>query len=306
MVARQPQPAKPEHVLSTTARRQHGVFTRRQALAAGFTHQAIKTRLTNGSFVRVLRGVYRFGAAPRSWKQDVLAVVIWAGDDAVASHGTAAKLWRFPVAPAWVEITVPARRDPPNRNIRIHRGRVPAKEIVDGIAVTTAARTLLDIADRVDAGPLETMIDDAIARRIATTASLEWELAMSGGSGRYGSARFRKALAHLRDGHCESPLENKVLRVLLAAGLPLPLRQYEIRDPAFTARVDFAYPDAKVAIEVDSYEYHSSRTRFDDDRRRDARLKAIDWQVIRVTDRALADPSPFIAAVRAARRDALF
>jgi len=233
-------------------------------------------------------------------------VILWAGDEAVASHGTAAKLWRLPVSPSWIELTVPARREPPSRNIRIHRSTIAAHEVVDGIPVTTPARTLLDIADRVDDASLETLIDDAIARHLTTTASLEWELAMTGGSGRYGSAAFRRALAHLRDGHCESPLENKVLRVLLAAGLPMPRRQYEIRNLDFVARVDFAYPDARVAIEVDSYEHHSSRARFDEDRRRDARLRAMGWEVIRATDRTTKDPTSFIAAVRAARGDVLF
>ena len=228
----------------------------------------------------------------------VMAVVLWGGDGAAASHGTAAKLWGFSVSPSAIEITVHARREAPNPNIKVHRGIVGAAT-VDGIPVTSAARTLLDIGDRVSIPVLESMVDDAITRRIASPASLEWELRMSGGRGRPGSKAFRSALAHLEDGHCESVLENKVLRILLKAGLPLPVRQFPIQTRTSVVRVDFAYPDAKLAIEVDGFKYHSDHGAFDNDRLRDARLKAVGWTAIRATTRFLEDPTDFIAAVTA-------
>ena len=306
MVARDPERAKPDQRLSRIANTQLGLFTRRQALSAGVTPQMIKTRLSAGSYMPVHRGVYRFSAAPVSWRQTVLAVVLWGGDEAVASHGTAAKMWRFHVSPTSIEITVPARRVAPNGNIKLHRGTVAGSQFLDGIPVTSPTRTLLDIANRVPAKALEAMVDDAVARRLATPATLEWELSMSGGAGRYGSKAFRNAIAHLRDGYCESPLENKVMWTLLKAGFPPPIRQYRIKVNDAVYRVDFAYAEAKVAIEVDSYQYHSSRERFDADRHRDAALQAIGWRVVRITARGLREPAHFIAAVASARGDRLF
>ena len=306
MVARDPKHAKPDTKLALTAARQHGLVTRKQAIAAGLTPEMIKRRLQDGTFSRVYRGIYRLASAPRSWRQTVLAVVLLGGDAAVASHGTAAKLWGYPVSPSHIEITVPARRDAPRGNIKVHRGTVNATESIDGIPVTTPARTLLDIASRVEPNDLESMVDDAITRGLTTRSFLEWELQLTGGAGRYGSKALRAALVHLDHGHCESHLENKILRILLAAGLPTPVRQYEIKAGDFLARVDFAYPHVKLAIEVDGFKYHRDRDPFHNDRRRDTRLASLGWHVIRVTDRDAKDPSDFIEAVRRRLGAALF
>lgn len=305
MVARQPQSEKPEQRVGRCAARQHGLLTRRQALACGLTPAMIRTRLRNGTFSPVLRGVYRLTAAPRSWKQEVLAIVLWAGDGAAASHGTAAKLWGFPVDPKQIEVTVGRHLDAIRSDVRVHNGQLGPIAFVDGIPTTSPARTLLDVADRVASEVLESMIDDAIARRLVSAATLEWELQISGGPGRYGSKALRKSMEHLKDGHCESHLETKVLRVLLKAGLPAPERQYEIRLDDRVARVDFAYPEVKLAIEVDGYRFHGNRKSFDADRKRDARLAAAGWFVIRVSDRTLDDHS-FIAAVRRRLGGSLF
>jgi len=205
-----------------------------------------------------------------------------------------------------VEITVRARRSAPSPNLVVHRGLVPATVVIEGIPATNAARTLLDVASRVEPPLLETLVDDAITRRITTRANLEWEATLSGGQGRPGTRAFRDAIAHLREGHCESPLENKVLRLLIADGLPVPRRQYEIQSGDFKARVDFAYPEAKLAIEVDGFRHHGDREAFERDRRRDARLAALGWTVIRVTDRQVQERRGFLTAVRSLLGATLF
>ncbi len=48
-------------------------------------------------------------------------------------------------------------------------------------------------------------------------------------------------------------------------------------------RLDFAYPDQKIAIEYDGWEWHSSRSAFDRDRRRDRMLQLAGWTVLRIT-----------------------
>ena len=270
------------------------------------TPEMIKSRLRRQKFVREFAGVYRLSGVPTSWRQKVQAVALWGGDDAVVSHATAAKLWRFPVTPKQIEITVPHKKEAPRRDIRVHRGVVNSRVSIEGIPVTNPSRTLLDIAGRVEPTVLETMVDDAITRRLTTPAALEWELCTSGGQGRFGSRAFRAALAHLSEGHCESPLESKILRVLLKAGLPPPKRQFEIAVDGDVVRVDFAYPAAKLAIEVDGFQHHSSREAFDADRRRDSRLRGIGWQVLRVSDRMLEEPEHFIRAVETSLGTSLF
>lgn len=100
----------------------------------------------------------------------------------------------------------------------------------------------------------------------------------------------------------ESPLETRFRRLLLHAGLPEPDAQYEIRrsDGSFVARVDFAYPSARLAIEVDGYAFHSSRQRWEADRIRANRLADVGWQALRVTKTAMREPDEILGIVRRA------
>jgi very-short-patch-repair endonuclease len=83
----------------------------------------------------------------------------------------------------------------------------------------------------------------------------------------------------------ESPKETQLLRLLLANGLPRPVAQYEVRHHGrFVARVDFAYPDERIAIEYDSYEFHTGVVARDRDAVRRRALLSVDWRVVPVTN----------------------
>ncbi|MGH2728769.1 MAG: endonuclease domain-containing protein [Actinomycetota bacterium] len=83
----------------------------------------------------------------------------------------------------------------------------------------------------------------------------------------------------------ESALEALTWRLLLDGGLPRPERQYEIFGSGgrLLARVDFAYPEARVAIEADGYAFHSDPADWQRDRTRQNALTAMGWAVFRVT-----------------------
>ena len=88
----------------------------------------------------------------------------------------------------------------------------------------------------------------------------------------------------------ESPLETKFLALLRRSPLPKPELQYEIWDgPLFVARVDFAYPERKLAIEVDGFRSHSGRESFDRDRRRLSAIAALGWRLQLVTKADIDD-----------------
>ena len=108
--------------------------------------------------------------------------------------------------------------------------------------------------------------------------------------------------ARLDHGVTESPLEHDVLRLLKEAGLPDPQLQYILRDgDRFVARLDFAYPESRVAIEADGFRYHADRHAFDDDRARANAVQALGWRVLRVTAKHLEqDPVGVAAWVRRA------
>jgi very-short-patch-repair endonuclease len=146
--------------------------------------------------------------------------------------------------------------------------------VVDAIPVTTPARTLIDLATCVDRDALEEALDDALRRRLVSLPKLRWRMKELGA---------RKVLTRLVDerahGVTESNLEIRVLRALRAAGLPKPVIQHRIG----RYRVDLAYPDARIAIECDGYQFHSGRHAFDSDRARRNVLTAMKWTVLHAT-----------------------
>ena len=74
-------------------RRQHGVITRRQALATGLPARTMETWIQRGCWTRLDRGIYATGSGPPSRKALLWAALLWAGSGAVLSHETAAELW---------------------------------------------------------------------------------------------------------------------------------------------------------------------------------------------------------------------
>jgi hypothetical protein len=115
-----------------------------------------------------------------------------------------------------------------------------------------------------------------------------------------GSARARRA-AKRADGLAESPPETRLRLLLDREGLPPPVAQFRVFDESgFIARVDFAYPELKVAIEYDGA-WHGGRQAFLSDRRRLNRLVAAGWTVLHVTADDMRRPAQLAARVLALR-----
>ncbi len=106
----------------------------------------------------------------------------------------------------------------------------------------------------------------------------------------------------LADGLTESPLESDMLNLLKDRDMPMPKLQYEVWQwERFIARLDFAYPEQRVAIEVDGFRYHDGRQAFDADRARSNEIQAMGWLVLRITSKHLEeDPDGVVAWVRRA------
>jgi very-short-patch-repair endonuclease len=134
------------------------------------------------------------------------------------------------------------------------------------------------------------------ALRLLTRAEIADLLARAGNHP--GRARLtRVANAHIHDTRTDSPPEERLLALIRASGLPEP----RLRAHVLGYRLDFLWPELRLAVEVDAYGTHGSRRRFESDRRRDARLlteKGI--TVVRLTDAAIAE-RPFEAIAVLAR-----
>lgn len=105
--------------IANIASRQYGVFSRRQALKAGFSESAISRRLSNRRWEAIFQGVYRLPGTPDCWHQRLMAAFLWAG--AVVSHRSAAEVLRIAGAPkGYIELTVPTGKGLAPRGVVLH------------------------------------------------------------------------------------------------------------------------------------------------------------------------------------------
>lgn len=294
-----------EAAIGRCAKQQHGVFTRRQAIEAGFSTSAISRRRASGVWVAVDFAAYRFAGTPSSWKQEIMAACLLG--PAVASHRSAAILWGFPGMPAdIVEVTALRHQRRRASHVTWHESYHLAERDVteiDGIPVTRPVRTFLDLAVVLSADSLEEVLDEGRSRNLLDVAAI-WRRLEELGDLRPGTRRLRAVLGlqTTEARPAESVLETRFRQLLRGAGVPMPTPQLEIRGSGFLARVDFAYADLKLAIELDGAAYHSSRSARDRDRDRENQLVALGWRVLRFTwDDLTKRPDAVLRCVQGAR-----
>jgi very-short-patch-repair endonuclease len=143
-------------------------------------------------------------------------------------------------------------------------------------------------------------LSDALARNQVTSPLLVDQLRRAGISGRPGTAVLRTLLGTsggLEQGSgSESDLEDALLEVIARAGLPPPVRQFELREQGLLlGRVDAAYPHELIALEADGYEFHSARSEWLHDRRRQNAFVSRGWRFLRFTVEDRRTPHPFVA-----------
>jgi very-short-patch-repair endonuclease len=292
--------------LLSLAARQHGVVSDAQALALGYSAQAIRRRVRSGAWQRVLPGVIRCSGAPDSGRQAAMAAYLWAGREAVISHATAGVLWGLDaVATRRIEVTLPVGSNLRSRLVVVHRTvDLPSSDraMLHGMAVTTVTRNLIDLAGTLSPHQLELAVEDAFRRRLTSPRRLSSRLGELEGSGRPGTGRLRALLDRRGTGPASgSPAETKLERLLVQHGLPRPARQHAITHGSRTIHVDLAYPDRRLAIEFDSLRWHTGRAKLDNDAERRNLLRAANWALITVTYTMLGErSSQLIAAVEAA------
>jgi len=202
-----------------------------------------------------------------------------------------------------LEVTVTKHRNRAGKDrvvIHIPQDPIPPEDItiIDAIPVTKPARTLLDLATVEPEEVIERSLDDALRRRLVSLPFLERWLADPRRK-RHRGARVLQRLVDARAtrGVTESPVETKLLQLIRARGLPLPMLQYMVSDGGrVVARLDFAYPDRRVAIEVDGFRHHDTRATFDEERARANDIEALGWRLLRVTAAHVErDPDAVIA-----------
>jgi very-short-patch-repair endonuclease len=164
---------------------------------------------------------------------------------------------------------------------------------------TRPARTLIDLAGVLPPSDLRRAVDDAIHRKLVTPDHLLRRIVAVGPRGRPGVVALRRVLTEKDP--TESEFERRLLRILRSAGLPEPALQFDVvLGGGCTRRLDFAYPERRLAIEADSYRHHGGPAGWARDHVRNRDLVAAGWRVLPATWDDLADPARLLAAVHRA------
>lgn len=295
--------------LRSLAVNQHGLAATEQARQLGATDRDLRRRRQSPDWEVITSKVLRLVGTAETFEQRCMAAVLDGAPGAVVSHTSAAALWQLPGFPK-DEIHVSRLRGRSGRRTGLATLSQPRClpnshiTVVEGITVTTVARTIFDLSRVVHARRTERALDNALARGLTTIRSLDTVVATLAEHGRGGSALMRELLSIRRFDYVppESGVEARFLGILRSAGLPLPRRQADLGGDQWVGRVDFLYPELRLIIEIDSSIHHSTALDKAADDRRDRELEAAGFAVCRI--RAIDvwhRPNAVVAKVRTAR-----
>lgn len=271
--------------LAKVSRRQHGAFTHEQARLAGFSKSSRYRRVRSGLWIPAHRGVLLDAASPRTHEQAAMAACLACGDGALASHVTAGILLGLGLpAPDRPDVTVPPGLQPRLSTVRVYRpGHLAGHEVarVRGVPVTSAMRTLADLAGVLDPLVLEIALDTLWRRGSVDPSRLADYLRAVGQLNRRGTGVLR-ALVIERIGQRPpgSDLETVYIQILKRYNVPLPVRQHAVMTRSGRRFIDLCYPAHHVAIELEGFDRHGRDRRvFDDDHIRRNDLRVLNWNI---------------------------
>ncbi len=277
------------HAIERHLASHHGVISHAEALKLGMSKRTISRRVTHGRWLRLHRGVYRLSGAPPVWLGDARASALACAG--LISHRAAARVWAIDgFDRAHIELTIDVdRRARLDGRVRLHRStqmHLAGRTERRAVPVTGAARTVLDLAAVLPRNRLHEAVDAVLRQRLLRWHDLLGVLVRHSRQGRDGCGKLR-ALLDERYGEARPPdsaFNRMVGQLLIDAGVGRLVFEHEIFDGThFVARVDLAFPSAKLAIELDSRRFHDNELSFVADRRRANRLVNLGWTVLAFT-----------------------
>jgi very-short-patch-repair endonuclease len=265
------------------AEHQYGLVTRKQLVDLGLTRNQIEYRIATQRLEVLYPRVYRVVGSPSSARQRAMGATLWLGRESAVSHTTSGALLHLDgIRTAELHVSLPAtnRSRTSKSHVLLHRvAALPPHDIrfVDGIASTTASRTLLDIAPQFDDEALETAVESA--RRMGLTTMYALHRVLRELQGRPGATRLRTVVRALEQRPSESKLEVRLARLLRSTRFPRSVAQYRIGG----YRVDRAWPERAYIVEAEGFQHHGRRLIWKRDRQRLAEIEAQGWRITHVT-----------------------
>ncbi|MBV8430044.1 MAG: hypothetical protein JO244_02705, partial [Solirubrobacterales bacterium] len=289
----------PDERIAAIARLQRGRVARAQLLAAGITARMIHARLATGSFQREHRAVYVVGHTAPIPLGDEAGALLACGERAVLSHYTAALIHKLiPHGDGSLHVTIRGRHGPSLAGVTVHRTKAlggSEVQIIEGLPVTSPARTIFDLASSADTARVERAVEEALTQGMVTEPGLR-RLAPTV-RGQAGGKLVTAILdAHQEPGITKSKAERRFRHLMRAAQLPEPRTNF----PFHGYSLDCYWPDLGVVVEVQGYRFHSSRKKFERDTRKAATLAAAGLSTSYVTWVQM-DNEPFAVVARTAQ-----
>lgn len=265
--------------LSAIFAAQGGVATSTQILDH-LSRRGMQSRLRSAELVKIFPAIYSRGVPDALTR--LRGVDLRCGEHVAVCLGTAAAIFGFDTE----DVTDLHVLNPEGHCLRDHIGLVVHRRegaplsIYRGRPLTTPAWTAVEVARSLGRPRALATLDaalrsQAVDRRVLLAAA-------DVQAGRRGIVTVRELIPMARP-EAESPMESEARLVMLDGGLPEPLLQYEIVDrDGRLWRVDFAWPDRRVAVEYDGFDWHSSPEALRKDRQKRAALEEIDWRILSI------------------------
>jgi very-short-patch-repair endonuclease len=267
---------KLDTALARLASSQHGVVTTRQLARMGLSREAVRKRANAGRLHRVHRGVYAVGHRALSQHGHWMAAVLACGNGAVLSHTSAAALWGFlRPFPGPIHVTSPSPNGRSRRSgIVLHRSRSLAAD--PSLATTRLRIPVTDPQRTID--DLDSCVEPYLVRRAIRQAE---------------HFKIRLDLAtKAKTQRTRSDLELAFLAFCARHSFPRP----EVNVKVGKWEVDFLWPEQRVAVETDFFDYHRGSVPFEDDHQRELDLRHLGYTVRRYTGAQIRNHPALVVA----------
>lgn len=276
-------------------------FLGRQAVLRG----DVSVHQLRRDYQAVYRNVYLPKGTTLTALSRARAAWLWSAGDATLTRISAAAV----LGATWLDPHRPAELCRANRHapmgIVVHSYDLAAGEscIVNGMRVTTPARTVFDIGRRWPQYPAIPLLDALLN---ATNVKVAEVVSLTAGKPGVPGVRRLRAVLRLVDGGPESPPESRLRLLLVRSGLPAPETQIEFLDTfgAVRIRVDMGWRQWRVAVEYDGVQHWADRYQRSWDIERIAILEGLGWAVVRVSAELLSRPEVVVERVRGKLRAA--
>lgn len=241
------------------------------------TRQQLDTQVKIGKLIRVWYGVYMANEPDLIGR--LTALDVFMGRHAVACMATAATLHGFNTEPTnAIHVLDPGVRMRPTVGLMVHQRTGARIQRVAGRLATTPAWTAVEVARQLRRPRALATLDAAL--HSMTCSHNDIAQAVREQRGRRGIVAVRQLLP-FADGRAESAMESEARLVMIEHGLPAPELQYVIHGHNGELwRVDFAWPQALLAAEYESIEWHAGRDEMLRDKMRWACIQELGWTII--------------------------